>query len=58
MRHGESENNVLNKLDKELYKQNRSEEPALSSNGEAECLILGTRLKEMDIKINHMFSSA
>lgn len=44
MRHGESQNNVLSKISKELYHEKRSAEPEISDLGLKECEQLGAWL--------------
>ena len=57
MRHGESQNNVLAKIDDEIYESTRTAEPELSEQGVKDCRALGARLKEMGLKIDHMITS-
>ena len=58
MRHGESQNNVLAKIDDTVYRQYRQAEPELSDTGVADCRMLGAKLKEIGLKIDHMYTSA
>ena len=46
MRHGESANNVLSKLDRDLYLKTRTPEPELSPKGEEDCTNIGLWLAE------------
>ena len=58
MRHGESTNNVLSKISKELYYQKRVAEPEISEQGIKECEKVGEWLRTNGIKIDHIYTSA
>ena len=58
MRHGESQNNVLAKISKDLWANGRTYEPELSAQGVEECRMVGARLSEMGIKFDLMLTSA
>ena len=58
MRHGESQNNILGKISKEIYTSHRTSEPELSARGVADCCQAGQRLSEMGIKFDFMLTSA
>ena len=59
MRHGESTNNLLMKvLSRDDFNQQRTTDPGLSPKGEADCIAVGQALKQMNFKIDRMFTSA
>ena len=57
MRHGESQNNAMKRVSKELWDKYRLCEPELSEKGIEDCQKLGLRLKELGIKIDYMYTS-
>ena len=57
MRHGETINNQLAKISRELYEKERTAEPELSETGVKDCKRVGEALKQMGIKIDKMLTS-
>ena len=57
MRHGESQNNAMKAISKELWDKHRLCDPELSAQGMEDCKKLGLRMKETRIKVDHMYTS-
>lgn len=58
MRHGQSLNNELRAQLQSLYEHNRTADPDLSERGVRESLELGRTFRELDIRIDGIFTSA
>ena len=58
MRHGESQNNILAKIDRTIYQERRVYEPELSELGVSECKQLGQAVKAAGIQIDLVLTSA
>lgn len=57
MRHGESLNNELQKLNQELYLEKRTYDPDLSQRGADNTVIFGNKLRELGVEISHIYTS-
>ena len=57
IRHGETENNVLQNQSQELYLKNRSKDPELAPDGPEKCKKIGEFLKNHNIRIDKFYSS-
>ena len=58
MRHGESQNNVLANIDRQMWREHKVVEPELSQQGEADCRAIGQRFSELGIRFDLMLTSA
>ena len=58
MRHGESGNNILALISKQVYEQVRTHEPELSDIGQESCRRMGEEMNKLNFKIDKIYCSA